>query len=718
MVAARYHGPAAELTLESLAVPRPGPGEALLRVLAAGLCHTDLQFLDGAINYGVIPVTLGHEIAGEVTELGAGVTRFQAGERVVGSYPSPCGECHWCATGQGQICPNAGPQIGFSADGGFAEFVKVPARNLVRSPSGLGAAEAAVMACSGASAYHAIVGIGGPKAGDTVVVYGVGGVGLMAIQLARLAGARPIALGRSAAKLALAAELGAEPAIDVQRQDPVGAVFATTGGEGADIVLDLVGTRAAMADALAMLRRRGRLVCFGYSGEHLEVDPLRLLLKELQIRSAVGNTVEELKAVLALAAEGRIKPIIADRRPLGAINQAIAQLRRGEVAGRIVFEPDAARRPEPIGSAHMHELEAELLAFIGGGIDSPGDPAEFDALALRLFEYQFRCNAPYRTFCQRRGRTPDGVSHWREIPPVPIAAFKHAELVCESPARAVACFRSSGTTNPGQRSQHFHPSLAVYDLNATLNFAAHLLPDHSRLPFAVLFPPPGELPHSSLAYWLGLMVRRFGEPGSDWFIRDDRLDAEALASTLHRWEREGRAAGLLAASFSLVHFLEYCEGRGERFQLPPGSRLMDTGGYKGRSRELPRDQLYERAGATFGVPGDCIVNMYGMTEHSTQFLDAVLRNRMRRVDGPRYKTIPPWVRTLVVDPGTLEPLPAGETGLLLHYDLANRASVLAVLSEDLGYRVGEGFELVGRVGGAEARGCSIAIDELLTRTTE
>src|SRR5205823_1296083 len=111
---------------------------------------------------------------------------------------------------------------------------------------------------------------------------------------------------------------------------------------------------------------------------------------------------------------------------------------------------------------------------------------------------------------------------------------------------------------------------------------------------------------------------------------------------------------------------------------------------------------------------DHLVNMYGMTEHSTQFLDAVLRNRVRGHQAPRYKTVPPWTRSLVLDPDTLEPLRRGELGPLCHYDLANRASVLAVLSEDIGYEVGEGFELVGRAQGTEARGCSIAVDELIS----
>jgi hypothetical protein len=142
---------------------------------------------------------------------------------------------------------------------------------------------------------------------------------------------------------------------------------------------------------------------------------------------------------------------------------------------------------------------------------------------------------------------------------------------------------------------------------------------------------------------------------------------------------------------------------------------MDTGGYKGRSREYARDELYAMLSERLGVPTWHIVNMYGMTEHGTQFLDAVLRDHLadRGQALARYKVVPPWARTLVVDPESMAEQPAGERGLLLHVDLINRASALCVLSEDVGHTVGGGFELLGRAQGSEARGCSIALDELL-----
>jgi len=229
----------------------------------------------------------------------------------------------------------------------------------------------------------------------------------------------------------------------------------------------------------------------------------------------------------------------------------------------------------------------------------------------------------------------------------------------------------------------------------------------------VLFPPRHELPHSSLAHWLTLMVERFGAPGSAWFVGNSSgLDASGLLTTLRETHEP---VGLLAASFGLVHFLEHCQRTGERLALPPGSRVMDTGGYKGRSREYAKDELYGMVTDLLGIPPTHIVNMYGMTEHGTQFLDGVLRDHWRRpaAESARYKVVPPWSRTLVVDPETLAERPPGERGLLLHVDLINRASALAVMTEDVGRTVGQGFEVLGRAQGSEARGCSIALDELL-----
>ena len=818
MRAVKLDGPGLAPRLEHVAMPRPREGEALLRVLAAGVCHTELQLLDGALNPGVWPLTPGHEIVGEVVYGASDLL----GQRVLVYYSRPCGECEWCAEGQEQVCPNAGPQPGLSTDGGFAEFVRVPVASLVLIPEGLDAREAAPLGCAAATAYHALHGVAGVSPGECVVVYGIGGVGLPLIQLAGAAGARVLAVGRSASKLALARSFGAETVdascVDV---DPVLEVRRLTGGRGAHTVFELVASEQSMPAALGMLRRRGRLVFVGYGNARLALNPLELVLRETQVLSSLGNTRAELREVVRLAAAGVLRVPIAGEYALEDAGAVLDALREGRIDGRAVLTPTAQPRRDgtsqsrttiregaavvtptaasegipnagavvtptaasegipnagavvtptaasegfpnagavvtptaasegfpnagavvtpaatsegipkggaaplgppagPTGAERQRSpvtgerpMQDELLAFVARGLDAPRDDAEFNDLALRLFAYQFANNRPYRLLCERRGRTPAVVSHWREMPAVPIAAFKETLLAAE-PIDGAAEFNSSGTTKPERKSRHFHPSLTLYDLNAQLNFKAHVLPDRERLRFAVLFPPRHELPNSSLAHWLTLMVERFGTPESDWFVSNaSGLDAPRLLAALRS---ATQPIGILAASFGLVHLLEYCQDNGERVSLPAGSRVMDTGGYKGRSREYAKAELYAMVSDRLGVPPSHIVNMYGMTEHGTQFLDAVLRDHVRdpRSEIVRYKVVPPWARTLVVDPDTLAEQPRGERGLLLHVDLVNRASALAVLTEDVGHTVGGGFELLGRAEGSEARGCSIALDELI-----
>jgi hypothetical protein len=371
------------------------------------------------------------------------------------------------------------------------------------------------------------------------------------------------------------------------------------------------------------------------------------------------------------------------------------------------------------------ELDAAILAFMERG---ERDEGQFNLLALRLFAYQFERNAPYRTLCQRHGVTPATVTHWSQIPPVPTQAFKVLDLACEPLEQAQAIFLSSGTTRGEQtRSRHFVFNLRLYETSVLRWFEPHLLPERHPMPIAILFPPPDELPHSSLGHMLATIARKWGKgqgtgdgndsewrmASSEWFIRGGKLLGEALAKWLRRAEAQGEPVMLLGTSFSFVHFLDWCEQSGVVFRLPEKSRLMDTGGFKGRSREVPRDELYRAYEKTFGIPPEWCVNEYGMAELSSQFYDGVV-GAPYRWDGWRVHLPPPWVRTKVLHPDTLQEVSEGERGLLCHYDLANRGSVMAVLTEDVGVKVGDGFILLGRAAGSELRGCSVLVDELLS----
>ncbi len=338
MRAVRYHGPGQPLRLETLPVPEPGAGEVLVRIRAAGICHTELHFTDGLLNLGVAPLVLGHEIAGEVAAVGPAVTGVRPGDRVLVYYYVTCGRCHWCRTGRENLCPKVEAELGFITDGGYAEYVRVPARNLVPVPDSLTLEGAATLGCSATTAIHAtrLAGVG---LGDTVVVYGVGGVGLALVQLAKLAGARVLAVGRTPRKLDKALDLGADAVINAREEDVAAAVRRLTDGEGADGVFDLVGTAETMPRALACLRKRGRLVFIGYSRDPFTANTLQLVIDELVVTASVGNTLDELCLAVRLAGEGRLRPVIDRVVTLEEVPDTLEALRRGEVVGRAVAVP-------------------------------------------------------------------------------------------------------------------------------------------------------------------------------------------------------------------------------------------------------------------------------------------------------------------------------------------------------------------------------------------
>ena len=339
MKAVRYHGPRTPFRLEDVPVPEPGPGEIRVHVEAAGVCHTELHFESGLLDLGIAPVTMGHEIAGTVDTVGSGVTTRKPGDRVIVYYYAGCGTCEWCRRGEENLCANLRAELGFMSDGGYAEFVVAPARNAVPIPDSLSFADAAPIGCGVTTALHACE-LARVSPGDTVVVYGIGGVGYGLVQIARLRGARVIGIGRSPEKLALASTLGADALVDAARVDDVAAEVRTvTEGRGADVVFELVATAPTMAASTAMLARRGRLVFVGYSEDAFTVHPIQLVILEAQVLGSVGNTLAELGEAVRLVAEGKVRTVVDRVLPLESYSTALEALRAGSVVGRIVLAP-------------------------------------------------------------------------------------------------------------------------------------------------------------------------------------------------------------------------------------------------------------------------------------------------------------------------------------------------------------------------------------------
>ena len=293
---------------------------------------------------------------------------------------------------------------------------------------------------------------------------------------------------------------------------------------------------------------------------------------------------------------------------------------------------------------------------------------------------------------------------------MPTGAFKELPLRCFPAERRVHVFRTSGTAL-ARRGELELDTLALYEASLVPSFESSVLPDLAageRLPMLVLAPSPAEAPDSSLSHMFGVMQARRGAEGGGFFVREGRLDVEALLAAL---EVAGRADKLLlcGTAFAFVHLLEALEARGRSLALPPGARVMETGGFKGKARELPRERLHAWLHERLGVPERRCVNQYGMTELGSQFYDSVLREP----GAQRRKLASPWTRVRLVDPESGKDVRDGEVGAIRIVDLANTGSVLAIATADLGRRNGDGFEVLGREEGAEARGCSVAADEML-----
>jgi hypothetical protein len=356
------------------------------------------------------------------------------------------------------------------------------------------------------------------------------------------------------------------------------------------------------------------------------------------------------------------------------------------------------------------EIDAEILAWMREPVWRE-DEERFAELALALFAHQVEHCAPYRRFCEGRGRTPDRVRSWREIPPVPTGAFKEVALRSFPAERSVHVFRTSGTSTSVRGELHLD-TLALYEASLLPSFQRFLLPDLSRerpeAQILVLAPSPAEVRDSSLSHMFGVAIRELGAAGSGFFVEGGSLRVEDLLHALAE-VREDVPLLLAGTAFAFVHLLDELEARGVRAGLPASARIMETGGFKGRSRALPRASLYAALEERLGVGVERIVNQYGMTELGSQFYDSVLR----QPDAPRRKLAPPWARVLLLDPRSGEQAPADAEGSVAVVDLANTGSVLAIQSADLARRVADGFEVLGREPGAEQRGCSIAADELL-----
>jgi hypothetical protein len=345
------------------------------------------------------------------------------------------------------------------------------------------------------------------------------------------------------------------------------------------------------------------------------------------------------------------------------------------------------------------------------------DAARFEKLALALFHFQYEACEPYARFCRSFERTPSNVKSFDEIPAVPTGAFKEFDLCCFDLDATIKTFRTSGTSSD-RRGRLRLDTLRLYESSLLSSLRETFLDDlrGKRPIMRFLAPTKEQSPDSSLSHMFSTLLDAGGGTGSGFDMSDGKLDLDSLDRARERAGEAGTPILILGTSFAFVHFLDATSNSApDAWKLPGGSRVMETGGFKGRSREIPREVLRRDIADRFGIPETSVINQYGMTELGSQFYDSTWLD----ATGPRRKLTPPWTRARIIDPLTSHDVATGEVGMILIHDLANTGSIAAIQTADLGRAVqnaaGEkiGFDVLGRSEGAEERGCSIATDVML-----
>ncbi|MFQ6099658.1 MAG: alcohol dehydrogenase catalytic domain-containing protein [Anaerolineae bacterium] len=330
------------LQMQEIPMPVVAEKDALVRVKAAGICHSDVHYRAGISPAGPLPLTLGHEVAGVVEKAGSQVTNVKAGDRVCIHYLATCGDCYYCSTGNEQFCVE-GAMIGKHRDGGYAEYIASPARSVVPLPEEIPFEQGAVLMCSSSTCFHALRKAR-LKPGETVAVFGVGGLGMSAIQLARAFGALEVyAVDINAEKLKLAEKYSAIP-VNAAETDPVAEIQRLTGGKGVSVALELIGLPQTMRQAVLSLAVLGRAVLVGLTDKSFEVYPyVELLGKEAEIIGSSDHLLSELPLLLEFTRRGvlDLSEVITRTVPLetDAINEALDRLEQFSSDVRTVITP-------------------------------------------------------------------------------------------------------------------------------------------------------------------------------------------------------------------------------------------------------------------------------------------------------------------------------------------------------------------------------------------
>lgn len=332
MKAAVLRGANRTLEVMEVPTPSPGPGEVLVRVVGCGMCHTDLHYLDhGVKTFKEPPIILGHEAAGTVEKLGDGSANVAEGDRVLIPAVLSCGTCRYCRRGRENICDNL-VMLGNNMDGAYAEFVVVPASQLISVPASIPLERASIIADAVSTPYHAVKHRGRVQPGDIVAVVGCGGVGLNVVQCATLAGARVIAIDVSEQRLDIARTLGAVETVNPNEVERIDRHVRKLTDGGVDVAFEAIGNPKTIRVAFSLLRRGGRLCVIGYSADEVTLSAAKLMYFELEVVGSLGCGAGEYPEIIGLVEAGRLRLdiIVSGCIPLDDINDGFDRLRRGE----------------------------------------------------------------------------------------------------------------------------------------------------------------------------------------------------------------------------------------------------------------------------------------------------------------------------------------------------------------------------------------------------
>ncbi|MFQ5817781.1 MAG: zinc-binding dehydrogenase [Terriglobia bacterium] len=330
-----------KVSLQEVAEPQPRRGEILVRVAACGVCHTDLHYIDHGVATFKVPVILGHEVSGTVAECGPEGSKFREGDRVLLPAVFTCGVCRNCRTGRENICEQM-QMLGNHLDGGFAEYVVAPAKDCFPLPADIPLAEACLIGDAMSTPYHAVKHRAQVRVGDTVAIFGCGGVGINAVQFAALAGAHVIAVDLDPWKLERARQLGARDTLNPREVERVGKELKRRTGGGVDIALEAIGKPETIRAAYDSVRPGGRLCVIGYSAEAVSLPFSKLMFFELAIVGSLGCRPTDYPELIELVRAERVQlaPLVTGRYPLEEIGQGFDALRAGKGLRSIVLPGD------------------------------------------------------------------------------------------------------------------------------------------------------------------------------------------------------------------------------------------------------------------------------------------------------------------------------------------------------------------------------------------